>query len=770
VQGVGFRPFVFRLALKHRLVGFVKNSGSQVLVEVQGSASALAGFDSELREAKPEGISYSESSKQQLMLEDDVNFSLRESDTQHTVFEIPPDLSTCHICLEEMRNPKNRRYQYPFVHCSSCGPRWSILAALPFDRERTTLRDFPLCAACMKEYLDPNDRRFHAQTISCSECGPRVALMPRRGQSSGLQGDSLGSQAYFRDILQEAVYRLRNGQIAAVKGVGGYQLWALASHEQAVRNLRIRKNRPQKPFAVMVLSLEMARSLCALNQWEKEALLSSESPIVLLQRHTATSIWVGEDVAPGNPDLGLMLPSSPLQTLLLEVLGVPVVATSGNVSDEPIAYEDEDALQRLSGIVDFFIAHNRRILRPLDDSVVRVIRGKTQVLRLARGLAPLCLSMGARWGDERGGQIALGADLKSAVAIRKYGKLLLSETHGNLSSREAFNSFTKSQADLKALLGLSTQITSCRDLHPGYFSAQSAPAGATQVQHHLAHALACVFEHDLSFPVSAAVWDGTGLGSDGTLWGGEFLKISGPNTWQRAGHLLPFPLLGGEAAIRDPRRAAFALLWQAGCTSDAKSFGYTEDEIYNWSRMAQNARMAPLSSGMGRLFDGVSALIDCCEGSYKPAQYEGQAAMKLEYRARKAKLQMDFKRQGFSLDILAGKNCESGWVWDWRKLLEKIVLDLKAGESPDQIAWSFHASLIQTLGEFFQKEMDSGTGEPPTVVLAGGCFQNRILLEGACEELERRKFKVFWSEKIPIHDGGIAVGQLVFGSALKGRT
>lgn len=765
VQGVGFRPFVFRLAVANGLSGAVKNSGSKVVLEVQGEEQALLSFDDALLRQKPELVTYSELSRTaipaQFNTESDAapetRFNILESDQCQPTFEIPCDVSTCKECLRELQDPSNRRYQYPFTHCASCGPRWSILEKLPFDRSRTQMRDFPLCELCLEEYSNPSDRRFHAQTLCCPECGPQLKL--RTLDSTERKDQSTQS------LIQEAVLRLKQGQIAAIKGMGGYQLWALASHTETIEKLRLRKHRPQKPFAVMVSSLAMAEHLCSLSLLEKEALASSSSPIVLLSKRDG-QLGISPLIAPENPDLGLMLPASPLQTLLIEALGAPVVATSGNISDEPMAYQDAEAFERLHEIADFWVTHDRRIQRPLEDSLVRVVRGKIQTLRLGRGLAPLCLKS-THWGLDEAEQIAVGADLKAAVAFQKNGKVLLSETHGNLTSAQTQQAFEESIQDFRSLLSLSPEVKGSRDLHPEYLSRKFAPLAAIGVQHHLAHALGCAVEHDLPFPFLAVVWDGTGMGEDGTLWGGEFLKIMSPTHSERVGHLLPFPLLGGEAAIRDPRRMAFALLWQGGMNEFLPNFGFTAEEIHNWSLLAvkngDRSGMTPLSSGMGRLFDGVSSLLDCFERTYQPTQYEGQAAMKLEFRARAYEAQASAYRGALrSLDPLRTKLTGSVQVLDWRPLIRKIVDELQKGGNPSKIAREFHCELIEGLAEFVTQELNSAAGmESQRVILAGGCFQNRLLLEGACEELEKRGCQVYWSQRVPIHDGGIAVGQLL---------
>lgn len=742
VQGVGFRPFVFNLANKLGLFGYVSNSGSLVKIEAEGDLAKLSKFKESLSSLKPPRASIAELRTEEIPVQTSMDFRIVASDQEQPVFEVPPDVATCDECLSELRDSTSRFYRYPFVHCSVCGPRWSLIESLSYDRERTSLRDFPMCSTCLQEYRDPTNRRFHAQTLTCPKCGPKIFLRTRKGEDS-LEGAG---------VISETVARLKSGQIAAIKGVGGYQLWAKAFDEQVVRRLRLRKNRPAKPFAVMVPDSEMADRICDLSEKEREILKSPAAPIVLLSKKKEAAHLIAEGVAPENPDLGLMFPCSPLQNLLFDELQIPMIATSGNISGELIAIDDEEAFQRLSGIADFFLYHNRRILRALDDSVVRVVRGDMQVLRLGRGLAPSLINADPIWPGTHKDRIALGADLKSAMAVSRGKKILLSQYLGELESRESLTGFQSSLRDFQ-MISSEGSVEWIRDLHPDYLSGSFAPKGAKGIQHHRAHAVACMVEHNISPPALAVVFDGTGFGGDGSVWGGEIFRISKVDVCDRIAALKTFRLLGGEAAIRDPRRVAFSLLDECGLLSEAKALGYSDDEIQNFSILIQKAIHSPLTSSAGRLFDGVSALLDLFEGNYEAPSFEGQAAMRLEFKARKAsklglaayRFEVNFESDRLSLD--------------WRPMISELVSDLKKKVSVELVSRKFHSALVDGLVSLLiRPEVHGGIRE---VVLSGGCFQNKILLEELSESLERNGFQSYWPRKIPVNDGGIALGQIV---------
>jgi len=729
VQGVGFRPFVQRLATRFELAGSVHNAGAALRIDAEGRAENLDAFLQALtREAPTRELRVTRHS---VAPRGDATFVIAES-TGAGMRDLPPDLATCADCLRDLRDPANRRHRYAFTHCAACGPRWSVLENLPYDRERTTLRDFTPCAACAAEYRDPADRRFHAQGICCADCGPRLALSDPAGAVLACDDAAVGA----------AVDALRAGRIVAVKATGGFQLWVRATDDAAVSRLRERKRRPHKPFALMVGSPAQAAGLCVIDDAEARELGSPAAPILLLARRPEAR-GLAASVAPGVPALGVMLPSSPLQTLLCDALGEPVVATSGNLSGDPICIDDAEARARLGGIADFFLGHDRRILRALDDSVARVVDGHLQVFRLGRGLAPLQLELPRALAPG----LAVGGDLKSAIAVTTDTGLVLSQHLGDLALRD-------SQRQFGAAVGDFTRLTAdnprnwVRDLHPDYHSGALAPADARAVPHHVAHAYACLAEHQprLGTPFIAFTWDGSGYGPDGTLWGGECLRIEGQGRWTRVASLDTFRLAGGEAAVRDPRRIACALLDACG-----EPLAHCAEHPA-WRQQIARGFNAPPTSSIGRLFDGIATLIALHDGAYAPPDYEGQLALALEASAGAsdpvAPYPLPLRVDGAGLPRL-----------DWRPLLRAVLADLARDRPRAAIARAFHAALVDGLRTTLRAVLPAGgTGQ---VALGGGVFQNRVLLETAIAALRADGHEVFWSARIPINDGGLAAGQLL---------
>ena len=704
VQGVGMRPFLYSLAQRLHLSGYTLNSGSSVIVEVEGDYKAIESFHNELHRA-PLPIQIDYQKKYVLPEKNDRNFEILESQEQNLMVSPPLDLATCEDCLREMRDPDNRRFQYPFIHCSACGPRWSVLEKSPYDRAHTTMRDFPLCQECESEYTDPGSRRFHAQAVSCFQCGP----------SLNFEG---------AHTLQGIAAELKRGKILALKGVGGYQLWAVTSQENAIKELRKRKNRPDKPFAIMVPELSFVSNHCYISEVEKQWVEHPSAPIVLLRKKSTRQY--SEKIS-ALSELGVMLANSPIQSLLLLELQEPVIVTSANISGEPIITREEDLPFQLA---DIFIHHNRRIHRPLDDSVLRVVNNKVQVLRLGRGLAPHQI-----WRNEiLPSAIAVGADHKNAIAISNQHGMLLGHYQNGLSSKRGIQEFQHTIRDLQP-----ENPIWIRDLSPDSRAGTFAPENSLRVPHHQAHALACIAEHNISFPVLAIAWDGNGYGQNGENWGSEFLCLHSPQNCKRIASLRSFPLLGGDAATLDPKRIAFALLWESALQEEFSRFGFTPEEIEIWSQMCKMKRTE--TSSMGRLFDGVSALEDLFHGRYKKPTYDGHAAMKLkgpDHCTDAYKLELDLDQK-----------------LDWRPMIRSMVMDLKKGIP---ISGKFHSALVRCYG--FLKSQDLGVRN---IVLVGGCFQNRFLLEGSIEFLSALGFNVFWPERIPTNDGGIAVGQLYYG-------
>ncbi len=645
---------------------------------------------------------------------------------------VPPDLALCAACAEETDTPGERRYRYPFTNCSHCGPRYSIIARLPYDRSQTTMQAFPLCRACVREFEDPADRHFRAQPIACPVCGPRLSLLRPDG----------GILAEGEEALGQAVAVLKEGQVLALKGLGGYQLLVDATSAEAVLRLRERQRREDKPFAVMFPDLASLRAACEVGSPEQALLASPEAPILLLWRKPGTQVT--EAIAPGNPRLGAFLPYTPLHHLLLAVVDRPLVCTSGNLSDEPMAFEDGDALIRLGGIADVFLAHDRPILRPVDDSVLRLDGDGPTLLRRARGFTPLAVPL-AGFTDAPT-VLALGAHRKATVSLLQGGQVIMSQYLGDLTSLEGADLLSRTAEDLLDFFGATPVRLAC-DLHPDYASTRLAERLAAdwqlpllRVQHHHAHGAACAAEHGLEGPVTALAWDGTGLGDDGTLWGGEALRIEGP-AYTRVGHLRPFPLPGGEAAGREPRRSACGLLWSlrgAGLPPPVLAPAFDGPDWKLLQTMLAKGLHSPLTSSIGRLFDAVAALVSL----HARRGFEGQAAMALEFAA--------------------GSRVEPPYAWeldegvaDPSAMVDGVLADLAAGHDAAFIAARFHASLADLALAWAQL---SGL---PDVVLSGGCFQNARLTELVQARLGAAGFRVHRHRLFPPNDGCISLGQAV---------
>jgi hydrogenase maturation protein HypF len=745
VQGVGFRPFVYRLATEDRLNGWVLNSSQGVFIEVEGARGPLQRFLLRLeRETPPRAIIRG----LEFSFLDAIGyegFAIRESDEHgaKTVL-IPPDNAPCADCLREISDPANRRHRYPFTNCTNCGPRFTIIEALPYDRPNTSMRGFALCADCAREYHDPADRRFHAQPNACPQCGPQLEWWDEDGQV----------RARRDEALLAAAAAVRAGKIVALKGVGGFQLLVDARDEAAVVRLRSRKRREAKPFALMYPALERVRGDCRVSAMEERLLLCAEAPIVLLDRLASGRRSLAPSIAPGNPSLGVMLPSTPLHHLLLAELGFPVVATSGNLSDEPICTDEREALARLAGIADAFLVHDRPIVRHMDDSVVRVVRGREMMLRRARGYAPLPV----RVSNGAPPILALGAHLKNSIALSVGDEIFLSQHVGDLETGPAFAAFRQVAADLPRLYDATPAIVAC-DLHPDYLStkfavelsareAQGRSPRLLPVQHHWAHVLSCMAENELAPPVLGVAWDGTGYGPDGTVWGGEFL-LAEARGYRRVAHLRRFRLPGGEAAVREPRRSALGLLFELGgdvaCQrlDAAPVRAFSARELALIRRMLAQGLNSPLTSSAGRLFDAVASLL----GLRQTAGFEGQAAMELEFAAQ---------AQPAAAAPYAFRITDSTpHVVDWQPMIEAILHDLGRGQPVGQIAARFHATLAEMVVAVARK-----VGEPK-VVLTGGCFQNRYLIEQTVQRLEDAGLRPYWHQRVPPNDGGIALGQTV---------
>jgi hydrogenase maturation protein HypF len=734
IQGVGFRPAVYRLALERGLSGSVWNHAEGVTIEVQGDELPLGDFLLALEnDIPPPAQVLSLASVAVAEIPDEAGFLIRTSSSGGAIRPVlPPDLAVCEACATEMENPAERRYRYPFTNCTRCGPRYTIIESLPYDRPHTAMKDFPLCGACEREYRDPLDRRFHAQPVACPVCGPQLLLQRPDGSAV----------AEREAALQAAAGALREGAVLALKGLGGYQLLVDATSAEAVARLRERKRREDKPFAVMFPDLAQLRGDCEADEEETAWLQSPEAPILLLRRNKADTEAgaVVDAAAPGNPRLGAFLPYTPLHQLLLAAVRRPLVCTSGNLSDEPMAFEDEEALRRLGGIADYFLTHNRPILRPVDDSVLRVDGDGPMLLRRARGFAPLAAPV-----DVNGPCVlAFGAHQKNTVSLLRAGELVMSQHLGDLASLEGADLLARTVEDLLSFFGARPELLAC-DLHPDYASSHLAERLAREwnlplvrVQHHHAHGAACVAEHGLKRAVTALVWDGSGLGSDGTLWGGEALRIEGAS-FLRLGHLKPFPLPGGEAAVREPRRSACGLLWTlrggvAPPAGLATAFDGTDWELLQ--TMLAKGLHCPMTSSIGRLFDVVAALA----GLHARRGFEGQAAMALEFAAQ------DRVEKGYLWQLEDG-------VADPALLVEAVLADLELKRDVTTIAARFHASLADLALAWAR------LGGVADVVLSGGCFQNALLAARVRSRLEGAGFRVHRHRRFPPNDGGISLGQ-----------
>lgn len=741
VQGMGLRPFIYRCAQERGLTGWVKNLSDGVLVEVEGEQETLNSFLSALEEKQPPHCQLRDIKVSQLPLRGHLSFQIHSSEiTESRSVEIAPDLRICVQCLTEIWNTNDRRYLYPFTTCVNCGPRFSMITALPYDRANTTMQVFSMCKGCMAEYHDPGNRRFHAQANACPECGPHLELWDRKGNILAARHDAL--------LL--ATHYIRSGNIVAVKGLGGFQLLVDATNDEAVIKLRRRKHRLKKPFALMYSYVEAVRVQCELFPLEEELLCSPEAPIVLLLKKQDGAL--SSFVAPDNPYLGVMLPTTALHDILLHELDHPVVATSGNVSEESIVFDEQVALEKLKDIADVFLVHNRPIVRPVDDSVVRIIAGKRSMVRLARGYAPFFLKQERDYPTS----LALGGHMKNTISLADSRNFLISQHIGDLKSVETALTFEQTVKDYTTLYGLSPKFIAC-DLHPDYFStrygqaqSKSKQTKVVQVQHHYAHALSCMAEHQLQSPVLAVVWDGTGYGTDGTIWGGEFLRIN-ESSFERVAYFRTFFLPGGEKAVKEPRRAALGLLYelfgddllQHRELASLETFSSTELNVIR--TMFQKKINTPRTSSIGRLFDGVSSILGLCHR----ADFEGEAAMLLEFLCSLEKFEGSYQ------STINQQAQSKTLVIDWAPLLEAILFDLRAGLSKQVIAQKFHNSLAETVVTIARM-----LGEP-SAVLSGGCFQNRYLTEQVMKRLCSEGFTPYWHTMLPCGDGGLSCGQMM---------
>ena len=744
VQGVGFRPFVFRLARELGLAGFVLNGPSGVEIEVEGNVGALKEFLKRLETEKPPLARLESVDSRLLPAKDYEGFQIRDSaEKGDKSVLILPDTALCPDCLGDILNPQNRRYQYPFTNCTNCGPRFSIIEELPYDRPHTSMKGFHMCPECRREYIDPSDRRFHAQPNACPLCGPQLEFWDKSGKVLSIR----------QAALEAATEALSLGAIVALKGLGGFQLLCDARNEKAVAELRVRKRREAKPLAVMFPNRASLKKACEAGEAEEKLLGSPEAPIVLLKKRSHPEMTLASGLAPGNPQLGAFLPYTPLHHLLLAKLDFPVVATSGNLSDEPIVTDGLEALERLEGIADFFLTHNRPIVRPMDDSVARVLSGEVQVLRRARGYAPLPVPL----ASDGPTVLALGGFLKNTVALAKDGRVFLSQHLGDLGTLPSLEAFERSIVDLPRLYEAPPQALAC-DLHPDYpstrkaeeLAAQAAASGGRpviHVQHHVAHVFSVLAENHLEGPALGVAWDGTGWGEDHTIWGGEFFTVDKESV-KRVAHLRPFPLVGGDRAAKESRRPALGLLYElfreGAFNLELPTLeSFVPQEIFILGKMLGFPERT-MTSSMGRLFDAVSSLTGLCQGS----RYEGEAAMALEFA-----MVGNNPEEAYPLPLVEK---EGVFLLDWEPLIRQLIQDVKEPEAVSLISWRFHNALVEGL---LKVALKAGMEQ---VALSGGCFQNRTLAEMAVIRLKKEGFRPYWQKLVPPNDGGLSLGQAAY--------
>jgi hydrogenase maturation protein HypF len=768
VQGVGFRPFVYHLARNLGLTGWIRNTDRGVSIELEGTATQLQEFQTRLQTEKPTHAQLQRIEVTWATVLGDKDFTILDSDessSQPKSAVILPDLATCSACFADIFNPTNRHYRYPFTNCTHCGPRFSIVKSLPYDRANTTLQGFPMCPACQAEYDNPADRRFHAQPNACPICGPHLEFWNQSGEVIADRDNA----------LLQAAAAVRSGQILALKGLGGFHLIVDARNETVVKRLRDRKHRPDKPFAVMFPSIDRVREYCQVNPLAAQLLQSANAPIVQLpvrdsrsERLRQRSLFtLPDEIAPNNPNLGVMLPYTPLHHLLLAELGFPVVATSGNRSGEPIWIDETQALTTLAGIADIFLVHNRPIARPVDDSIVQIVNGRSSLLRRARGYAPMPISLGDIETTSDETILAVGGHLKNTVALYVNRQLFVSQYIGDLDCVPTGDRFRSTIQELCSLYNTTPSIVVCDD-HPDYYSTQFAQTLATtdapqprliSVQHHYAHVLSCLADNQWQPPVLGIAWDGTGYGLDGTIWGGEFLWLPAESGFIRAAHLRVFPLPGGEKAVKEPRRCALGLLYEClgeAAFDSARTLrdrldlaplqSFLPAELSILKTMLQRGLNTPRTSSMGRLFDAIASLLGLCQN----ITFEGQAAMQLEFAIAGHVTDATYPY------LVHGEPLQ----FDYAPMVMAILEDLHDRVSPAIISATFHNTLVAGLVDIACR-LRHQYPEMVRVVLTGGCFQNRYLLERSIEQLQQHDFLVGYHHQLPSNDGGISAGQIV---------
>ncbi|MEO0294847.1 MAG: carbamoyltransferase HypF [candidate division WOR-3 bacterium] len=736
VQGIGFRPFVYRIAKENKLNGFVKNNPEGVTIEVEGEVKNLNKFLSKLKRDKPPLTTYTLFEIKEIPLKNENEFEILKSEEKgEKIALILPDIATCEECKREIFDKKNRRYFYPFTNCTNCGPRFSIIQNIPYDRKNTTMKIFEMCPECKEEYENPINRRFHAQPNACPECGPEVFLTDREGNIIEKGEKAIEKTAQF----------LKKGKIIALKGIGGFQLLTNALSDECVLELRKRKKRDEKPFAIMFKNLEHLKEYAYISSIEKEILLSPQSPILIIKSKKDNKL--SKYCAPDNPYIGAILPYTPLHHLLMSKIDFPIICTSGNLSEEPIAYENEEALIRLKDIADYFLMNTRPIERYIDDSVVKIINNKPLVIRRARGYAPLPFIIKKNLPQI----LALGPYLKNTIAISKFNRIIVSQHIGDLDNEKSFNAFKKVIEDFKKLYEFKPEIIAC-DAHPEYLStkygeelSKNENIPLIKVFHHHAHIASCMIENRIEEEVLGVSWDGTGYGRDGKIWGGEFL-ICDFKDFKRFASFREFGLLGGDKAIKEPRRSAIGILYEIYGEKifemdfePIKSLTEEEKKIFK-SAYEKNLSIFKTTSA-GRIFDAVSSLLNLKQKS----TFEGQAAMILEWIAENYKGKL---KSPYTFEIKK----ENYYVIDFVPIFEEIISDIKRKKDKSYIAYKFHLTLVEIVKKISQLI------DKDKILLSGGVFQNKLLTELIFKKIKNKK--IFIHSQIPPNDGGISIGQI----------
>ncbi len=745
VQGVGFRPFVYQLAMKHKLKGWVCNTSEDVKIEIEGDRDSIERFFADLQRQAPPLARIENASISYHPLQGYKKFEIRHSIAEKDKYQlISPDIATCQPCFKEIMNRKDRRYRYPFTNCTNCGPRFTIIEDIPYDRPRTTMRRFTMCPICQGEYDNPLDRRFHAQPNACPECGPRLELL-----------DAAGNVMTVPDAIATASQLLKEGKTIAIKGLGGFLLACDATNEHAVQLLRQRKRRRFKPFAIMVANIDEARRYCQISEVEETLLMSPQSPIVLLSWKQTTPIC--QAVAPNIKYLGVMLPYTPLHHLLLNEVKLPLVMTSGNISEEPIASDNDEAVRRLSGIANYFLVHNRDIYAKYDDSVTMVERNEVQILRRARGYAPYPVHLPFQARQV----LACGAEEKNTFCLTRDKYAFVSQHIGDMENLETLQHFENTIGLYRKLFRIEPEVIAY-DLHPEYLStkfaleivAKHGSLKPVSVQHHHAHIVSCMVDNNVEAPVIGVALDGTGYGSDGHIWGGEFLVADYKGS-QRLGHFEYLPLPGGATAIKRPYRIAAAYLYKLlGEDALDTRLAFLKEldavEVDLIKRQVRSGLNTPLTSSLGRLFDAVSALL----GIRGVIDYEAQAAVELEMAAYDANDEPGKKHYPYTIVEEDGV-----FVIELKELVAGILKDLLQGITRSSISAKFHSAVAVMVAEMCQSiARKTGINQ---VALSGGVFQNRLLLRKVIPLLQTAHFSVLTHKQVPCNDGGISLGQAV---------